>query len=179
MKKALLLLSSAFILGTPVVAFAQDDNSDRIAEIESQIEELEAELKELRGDSEVESDGKYKIGDEVEIGDYVVTITDAEYTDERSSVEDVDPDEVIVLSWRLTNNSDEDLMFTSGDFKLYVDGMEMDTYSIEADLGNVTPGRSVESKSAYAVMDDGEIEIEWSPTFNFDDLLAVWSLDDI
>lgn len=53
MKKKILLLSGLLFLSTANVVFAQEeDNSNRIAEIELQIKELKAELKELKGDSE-------------------------------------------------------------------------------------------------------------------------------
>lgn len=54
MKKSLLLLSSLFILSGTNLVVAEEDNSARIAEIESQIKALQVELKELKGTSNQE-----------------------------------------------------------------------------------------------------------------------------
>ena len=51
MKKNLLLLATVFTLGAVSPVLAQEDNAERISEIETQIKELQAELKELKGDS--------------------------------------------------------------------------------------------------------------------------------
>lgn len=181
MKKSLILLASLFTLGSfvPFVSAEGNPNQERIEEIEAQIKELQAELKELKGDDDnADEDGDaHSIGDEVEIGDYVIKIKEASYTDERNQYEDVDPENVLVLTFEITNNSKEDLLFTGANFKVYIDGKEMDTYPIsDVALGTIAPGRTKEAKSGYAIFGNGDVEVEWTPTFNFDKLRALWKL---
>lgn len=174
MKKSLVLLASLFALGSFVPFASAEDNPNqaRIDEIEEQIKELQAELKELKGD-----DDAHSIGDEVEIGDYVIKIKEVSYTDERNQFEDVDPDNVLALTFEITNNSNEDLVFTSSDFKVYIDGKEMDTYPIrDVALGTISPGRTKEAKSGYAIFGTGDVEVEWTPTVNLDNIKVLWEI---
>ena len=175
MKKTSLVLLAAFSLVSAPVLAEENPNQDRIDEIEAEIKELQEELKDLKGNSESDTNS---IGDSVEIGDYTIKITEAYYTNERVEFEETDPDKVLVLSFELTNNSDEELTYTSNDFKVYVDNKEMKPYALEAALGNVSPGRTVEEKTAIGIIGDGDIEIEWQPSINFDDLSVLWVLDD-
>lgn len=57
MKKSLLLLATVFTLGAVSPVLAQEDNSDRVAEIEAQIAELQAELSELTAENTTVNEG--------------------------------------------------------------------------------------------------------------------------
>lgn len=177
MKKSLVLLASVLALGSyvPSALAETNPNQKRIDEIEEQIKELNAELKELKGD---DKDGDtYSVGDEVELGDYIIKIIELSYTDERNQFADVDPENVLVITFEITNNSEEDLLFTSSDFKVYLDGKEIDVYPISNNaLGTISPNRTKEAKAGFALFGEGDIEIEWTPTFNFDNLRAIWRI---
>ena len=177
MKKSLVLLASIFTLGSfvPFISAEENPNQKRIDKIEAQIKELQAELKELKGDGEDED--THSVGDEVELGDYIIKIKEVYYTDERNQFADVTPENVLVLTFEITNNSKEDLLFTSADFRVYLDGKEIDTYPIsDGSLGTISPSRTKEARSGYAVFGEGDIEVEWTPTFNFDNLRAIWKV---
>lgn len=169
MKKSLLLLSSLFVLGS-VPVIAQEDNKERIAEIESQIEELELELRELKG--EVSED----INEPQEVAGVTVTLLDVSYTDERNQFED-EVEKVLAITYELENKSGEDLLYTMSDFKVYVDGKEMSTYPISSDMGTVNDGRKVEAKTGFAIVGNGKIEIEWEPWLNTSGEKALWEVD--
>lgn len=174
MKKRLLFLTSIILVSMAQPVVAQEDNSKRISEIEAQIKDLQAELKKLKG----EEDSKfYKIGDVVEVGPYTLKLLSVEYTNERNQFEDVNPDKVLLIKYEITNNSDKDESFFSSNWKLFVDNKEMKSYPVGSDLGTVNAGRTVESTASFAIIGDGNsYELEWTPTFNLDNIKGLWKI---
>ncbi|MBS4461194.1 DUF5067 domain-containing protein [Aerococcaceae bacterium zg-B36] len=170
MKKAMIMLSSLFML-TGVSTVSANDNTKRVNEIKTQIKELQKELKELEGDDSKSE--AHKVGDEVTIGDYVVKIVSVSY--------EYNPDKTLLLEFEVTNNSEEDFTYTGIDFRVYIDGKEMEALPlISLPFGDINPGRTVTGKVSFGIKAEGKLEIEWEPrSYDDDTLHALWKIDDI
>jgi hypothetical protein len=189
MKKLLALISaSAFLLAAcdDVDTPADDDDSAAVEE-DTEAEATESEEAEEEADTEGETAGTddevedepeeselLSIGESITIDDITMTITNAEFTDERNQFEEADPENVIAIYYTLENGTDDDYGYGM-DFDVYVDGSQADTYPNDNSMGSVSSGRSTDGVAHYAV--NGEtIEVEWEPLFSFSGEKGIWDV---
>lgn len=180
MKKLLALISaSAFLLAacddvdTPTddedSAAVEDDTEADASESEEVEEDADADEEEEAEESELLS-----IGESITIDDITMTITNAEFTDERNQFEEDEPENVIAIYYTLENDTDDDYGYGM-DFDVYVDGSQADTYPNDNSMGSVSSGRSTDGVAHYAV--NGEtIEVEWEPLFSFSGEKGIWDV---
>lgn len=187
MKKLLALISaSAFLLAacddvdTPTddedSAAVEDDTEADATESEEVEEDADAdeENAEANDEEEPEESELLSIGESITIDDITMTITNAEFTDERNQFEEDEPENVIAIYYTLENDTDDDYGYGM-DFDVYVDGSQADTYPNDNSMGSVSSGRSTDGVAHYAV--NGEtIEVEWEPLFSFSGEKGIWDV---
>ncbi|SDJ86778.1 hypothetical protein [Alkalibacterium thalassium] len=185
MKKLLALISaSAFLLAacddvdTPAddddSAAVEDDTEAEVTETEEVEEEADTEEETAEAEEEPEDSELLSIGESITIDDITMTITNAEFTDERNQFEEDEPEHVIAIYYTLENDTDDDYGYGM-DFDVYVDGSQADTYPNDNSMGSVSSGRSTDGVAHYAV--NGEtIEVEWEPLFSFSGEKGIWDV---
>lgn len=175
-----------------LLLFACDDiDSDAEEDVELAEDEAENDTEDVSKDEEEESvgaeedeeneesvedteNGLLSIGDSVTIDDITMTITHAEFTDDRNQFEESDPENVIAVHYTLHNDSDDDYPYGM-DFDVYVDGSQSDSYPNENSMGSVSSGRSVDGVEHFSVEGD-TIEVEWAPMFSFSGDKGIWDI---
>lgn len=107
---------------------------------------------------------------EGDIGDYHIKIVGAE------KGKDYGDDDVLIVTYEWTNNSDEDKMFsTAFSAKAFQNGIECSSATIvdgvDANklLSDIKPGASLEVQEAYELNDDSDVTIEVTPWIDFSD----------
>lgn len=187
MKKLLALISaSAFLLAacddvdTPTddedSAAVEDDTEADATESEEVEEDVNADEENAEANDEEgpEESELLSIGESITIDDITMTITNAEFTDERNQFEEDEPENVIAIYYTLENDTDDDYGYGM-DFDVYVDGSQADTYPNDNSMGSVSSGRSTDGVAHYAV--NGEtIEVEWEPLFSFSGEKGIWDV---
>lgn len=120
----------------------------------------------------------YKVGDVITFKDEAeITITGAEWSDERNEFADTNPEKVLKVTYNVNNLSDDDYVL-GDDLELYVNGKKMDTYPNGGTLDSISKGRSFEGAVQYfGVNGSGDIEVEVEPSFSFTAEPAVVKLD--
>lgn len=120
----------------------------------------------------------YKVGDTIVFDGYAeITITGAEWTDERNQFEDSQPERVLKVTYNAKNLSDDDYVIGS-DMELYVGGQKMESYANTNTFDTISKGRTFEGAvQHFGVNGTGEIEIEIEPAFAFDAEPAIVKLD--
>ncbi|SES19012.1 hypothetical protein [Streptococcus gallolyticus] len=123
-------------------------------------------------------DSTYSIGDTMTFNDEAeITITGAEWTDERNEFDDTNLEKVLKITYNVKNLSDDDYVLGSG-LELYVNNQKMDTYPNGSTIDTISSGRSYEGAVEYfGVNGSGDIELEVSPSFSFASDKAVVKLD--
>lgn len=157
MKKLIILMTAGALLLSAVPVSAES-NESRINEIESQIAELEAELKELKSNESVsETDGEV-IGTTYTVDNLDITINDIYFTDERNEYVDDTYDNVLVVSYTLVNNRDEDYPGGS-EIKVFNGANDSENYYLpntSTDSTVTSAGRQTEVVKGFGF--NGEIE---------------------
>ena len=128
--------------------------------------------------SSVDKGKVYKVGDVITFKDEAeITITGAEWSDERNEFADTTPEKVLKVTYNVNNLSDDDYVL-GDDLELYVNGQKMDTYPNGGTLDSISKGRSFEGAVQYfGVNGSGDIEVEVEPSFSFTAEPAVVKLD--
>lgn len=178
MKKRLfaVLLSATLAASSSVVAFA-DEKDDRIAELESQVVEMQTTINDLQKQldealtsTKSTSQGSYKIGETYVVeGQWKITVDSVEATDDRNEYSDKTPGAVYIVTYTYENiGYDDD--YTDG---LYIDleGGIVDSagkmgYSYPGDVTlypQETPvGASCEAQACIGVDNPGNFKINFS-----------------
>lgn len=180
MKKLLALLGTSAVLlaacDEPEEESAGPDTED-VEEADEDTADAEEETTEDEEEPEEEEDSNgdlLAIGDSITVDDITMTITGAEFTDDRNEFADEEPDEVIAIHYTLENDSDDDYPY-GADFDVYVDGSQANSYPNDNSIGSVSPGRSVDGVAHYGVTGE-DIEVEWEPMFSFSDERGIWNI---
>ena len=110
-RKWAILLAAALAMTAPLAAFA-DEKDDRIAELESEVEDLKAQVVDLQKQLDealaktpaATDQESYKIGDTwVVDGQWKLTVTSVEETAERNEYADTDPAAVYLVTYEYEN----------------------------------------------------------------------------
>lgn len=157
-----------------------DTESSKSASSSSTTEQTSKTSTKASKDKKTDSNQKktYKVGDTITFKDKAeITITGAEWTDERNQFEDSNPEKVLKVTYNVKNISDEDYSVGS-DLELYVNGKKMESYANDNTLETISAGRSYEGATQhFGVTGSGNIEVEVKPSFSFDSDKAIVKLD--
>ncbi len=128
--------------------------------------------------SSEETETTYKVGDTITFKDEAeITITGAEWTDERNEFDDTNPERVLKVTYNVKNLSDDDYVLGT-DLELYVNGQKMEDYPNGSTFDSISKGRSYEGAVQYfGVNGSGDIEVEVEPAFSFTSDKAIVKLD--
>lgn len=110
----------------------------------------------------------YKVGDTIVFKDVAeITITNVSWTDERNSVSDIVANKVLLVTYNITNLTDEDYV-VGEDMDLYINNKATESYPVGTILATIASGRSMEgATAAFAVNEEGTAELEVKPGFQF------------
>ena len=98
-----------------------------------------------------------------------ITVKTAEWTDERNQFADKPAKKVLLVTYDVKNLSDKDYPVGT-DIKLYVNGKKAESYPVQVKLDSISPNRISENVTqAFAVNEDGSLELEVQPMFSFKD----------
>lgn len=98
-----------------------------------------------------------------------ITVKSAEWTAERNQFEKKEAKKVLLVTYDVKNLSDKDYPVGT-DVKLYVNGKKAESYPVQVKLDSISPNRISENVTqAFAVNEDGPLELEVQPTFSFKD----------
>ena len=130
--------------------------------------------------TEAATNTEYKVGDTIVFKDVAeITITNVAWTDERNSVSDIVANKVLLVTYNLTNLTDDDYV-VGEDIDLYVNNKSTESYPVGTILETIAAGRSIEgATAAFAVNEDGTAELEVEPGFQINSKLkpAVVSIE--
>ena len=130
--------------------------------------------------TEAATNTEYKVGDTIVFKDVAeITITNVAWTDERNSVSDIVANKVLLVTYNLTNLTDDDYV-VGEDIDLYVNNKSTESYPVGTILETIAAGRSIEgATAAFAVNEDGAAELEVEPGFQINSKLkpAVVSIE--
>ena len=98
-----------------------------------------------------------------------ITVKSAQWTTERNQFADKPAKKVLLVTYDVKNLSDKDYPVGT-DVKLYVNGKKAESYPVQVKLDSISPNRIAENVTqAFAVNEDGALELEVQPTFSFKD----------
>ena len=130
--------------------------------------------------TEAATNTEYKVGDNIVFKDVAeITITNVAWTDERNSASDIVANKVLLVTYNLTNLTDDDYV-VGEDIDLYVNNKSTESYPVGTILETIAAGRSIEgATAAFAVNEDGTAELEVEPGFQINSKLkpAVVSIE--
>lgn len=170
------LLSATLAASSSVVAFA-DEKDDRIAELESQvvemqttIDDLQKQLDEALASTKSTSQDTYKIGETYVVeGQWKITVDSVEATDDRNEYSDKKPNAVYVVTYTYENIGYES-DYSDGLYIDLEDGIVDNAgkmgYSYPGDVTlypQVTPiGASCEAQACIGVDNPGSFKINFT-----------------
>lgn len=98
-----------------------------------------------------------------------ITVKTAAWTNERNQFAQVQANKVLLVTYDVKNLSDKDYPVGT-DIKLYVNGKKAESYPVQVKLDSISPNRIAENVTqAFAVNEEGSLELEVQPTFSFKD----------
>lgn len=98
-----------------------------------------------------------------------ITVKTAAWTNERNEFADKPAKKVLLVTYDVKNLSDKDYPVGT-DIKLYVNGKKAESYPVQVKLDSISPNRIAENVTqAFAVNEDGPLELEVQPMFSFKD----------
>ncbi|HEL2535517.1 TPA: hypothetical protein TZ303_001443 [Streptococcus suis] len=120
----------------------------------------------------------YSVGETIVFdGQAEITVTGAEFTDERNEFADQPAERVLKITFNVNNISDKDYVI-GDEFSLYVGSSKMETYPLDMTMDTISAGRSYENATiAFAVNGTGELELEVVPSFSFGEKAQIVKLD--
>lgn len=185
-KKLIALLIAGSIATTPVCVFA-DEKDDRIAELEAQVADLQAQLEEvLTKIPSSTNQEEYKIGETwIVEGQWKLTVDSVEETQDRNEYSDKQPTAVYIVTYTYENLGYEDDIMDGLYFDLedsIVDNGGKMGYSYPGDISlypQETPiGASCQGQSCIGVDNPGSFKINVSKYDGNDDKqTATFSLE--
>nr|DAQ76717.1 MAG TPA: protein of unknown function (DUF4352) [Caudoviricetes sp.] len=157
MKKSRILLSA--LLSSAVVLAGCSSSTDK-----SSSSNKTEKKEEKKNSNEAKLGTPIAFDKEVEI-----TVKTAAWTDERNQFADKPAKKVLLVTYDVKNLSDKDYPVGT-DIKLYVNGKKAESYPVQVKLDSISPNRVSENVTqAFAVNEDGSLELEVQPTFSFKD----------
>lgn len=157
MKKSRILLSA--LLSSAVVLAGCSSSTDKSSS-SGKTEQKE----EKKNSNESKLGAPITFDKEVEI-----TVKTAAWTNERNEFADKPAKKVLLVTYDVKNLSDKDYPVGT-DIKLYVNGKKAESYPVQVKLDSISPNRIAENVTqAFAVNEDGSLELEVQPTFSFKD----------
>lgn len=124
-----------------------------------------------------ETEALYQVGESATLSSGVTyTLNSVTITDERNEFAETTPTNVVLVSYTVTNNSDEEY-FAGGDVTVY-DGTatKAKTYPVAAisDMGgSVAAGKKIDVVAAFGV-ETNPLEIQFAPLMSFDDEVSTF-----
>lgn len=115
-----------------------------------------------------EASSFYQIGDSITFDkEATITVTSVAYTEERNEFADVEANKVLVVTYNVDNHKDTDYVI-GGEINLYVNGKKANSYPVAVILETISANRSFEGATqAFAIVEDGELELEIKPSLSF------------
>lgn len=157
MKKSRILLST-FLASTVVLAGCSSKTETSSSSNKTEKKE------EKKNSNEAKLGAPITFDKEVEI-----TVKTAAWTDERNQFADKPAKKVLLVTYDVKNLSDKDYAVGT-DIKLYVNGKKAESYPVQVKLDSISPNRVAENVTqAFAVNEDGALELEVQPMFSFKD----------
>ena len=157
MKKSRILLST-FLASTGVLAGCSSKTETSSSSNKTEKKE------EKKNSNEAKLGAPITFDKEVEI-----TVKTAAWTDERNQFADKPAKKVLLVTYDVKNLSDKDYAVGT-DIKLYVNGKKAESYPVQVKLDSISPNRVAENVTqAFAVNEDGALELEVQPMFSFKD----------
>lgn len=174
MKKKLFVLAAASLLLVPSATAFADEKDDRIAELEVQIEEMQATIDDLQVQLEkyttASDQDSYKIGDTWTVpGQWTLTVDSVEEVSDRNEYADTDPAAVYIITYTYENLGYE----AEGMNGLFIDFMD-GIVDASGKMGYIYPGditmypqetpvgSTCEAQSCVGVDNPGSFEIHFS-----------------
>lgn len=158
MKKSRILLST--FLASAVVLAGCSSKTETSSSSSNKTEQKE----------EKKTSNEAKLGTPITFDKTVeITVKTAEWTDERNQFSDKPAKKVLLVTYDVKNLSDKDYPVGT-DIKLYVNGKKAESYPVQVKLDSISPNRISENVTqAFAVNEDGSLELEVQPMFSFKD----------
>lgn len=158
MKKSRILLST--FLASAVVLAGCSSKTENSSSSSNKTEQKE----EKKNSNEAKLGTPITFDKEVEI-----TVKTAAWTDERNQFADKPAKKVLLVTYDVKNLSDKDYPVGT-DIKLYVNGKKAESYPVQVKFDSISPNRIAENVTqAFAVNEDGALELEVQPMFSFKD----------
>lgn len=158
MKKSRILLST-FLASTVVLAGCSSKT-----ETSSSSSNKTEQKEEKKNSNDAKLGTPITFDKEVEI-----TVKTAAWTDERNQFADKPAKKVLLVTYDVKNLSDKDYPVGT-DIKLYVNGKKAESYPVQVKFDSISPNRIAENVTqAFAVNEDGSLELEVQPMFSFKD----------
>lgn len=174
-RKHTVLLGAVLLTSLSLATFTDVANS-----VLGQPQIVEAKSKKNKVKSSKKSKKKktYSIGDKITFDKKIeITVTSAEWTDERNVIEDSNPEKVLKVTYDVTNLSDEDYVVGS-ELQVYAGGEKMELYPNENTYETISAGRSYQGVTEnFGITNDGDIELEFDPGFSYNFDPVVIKLD--
>jgi len=106
----------------------------------------------------------YKVGDTAKVGDVTYTLKSVSTTQERNEYADDKPANVIVVTYHVKNNSDDDIP-VGADLNVYgPDNNKLKDYPInDSTMDSVASGKEMDVKAGYGVKKLGKMELQFAP----------------
>lgn len=174
--KKFLLLFTLLITANVSQVFAQDTNQMNKLETEieakrAKIQGLENQLEELTGDL------TGLVGDTFTIDFVTITLLDAKFTNERVLFEDIPVDEVLKLTYEITNKTGQEITYSSANFGVYVDDKITQPYPLQGTIEPLGHMQTGEGIAYFPIIGDGSIEVEWQPMNYYENERALWKIE--
>jgi oligopeptide transport system substrate-binding protein len=120
--------------------------------------------------------GTFKIGDKVDVGGHIITLSNAVYDDSKKEEYEVTAAKVLKVDFVYQNSTKEEQFIDGHQFEIYdADGTKQEVTSIDFFGENVQPGKNVSGSVHFGVTGKGPYEIFFADMAT--DTKAKWIID--
>ncbi|MGT2896142.1 hypothetical protein ACVRZR_07165 [Streptococcus entericus] len=168
MKRQLLTLSALALTSFALVACNSTKEASTKDSSQPSVVKASSETSQSSSVKTSSTKKEYALGEKINLEDKAeVTIKSVAYTDERNQFSDAQPDKVIVVTYDVTNLSEDDY-FVGSELTLYINGKKMESYPVATTLETISAGRTYENATqAFGVSETGKGEIEIKPSWSW------------